>query len=116
MPLAGEIALKLREIADRLDSDTSAEMEQPILSFITHDKKDRFLNAARLLPRPLDKKISKWGGSSDIEISHDDPAILVYAKAPQSLTCRLITPAQPAVYDCEPLLSHGEEEMLTATS
>jgi len=32
----------------------------------------------------------------------------------RNAVCRLVKPAQPAVYDCEPLLSQEEEESIGA--
>lgn len=61
MPKAADIAIELRKLADRLDSNPEAELVAPTIYF-THaylaasfNAKNLFLALAKLLPRPLKK-------------------------------------------------------------
>jgi hypothetical protein len=108
---AHEIANKLREIADRFDAQPELQLESASLHFHPYGKQ-HFLNTVSLMPRPFKKSVPSWDDES-IQIEHENDAVKVYATAKRKLACRLITPAQPAVYDCDPLLSQAEEDALS---
>lgn len=112
--IAGVVAAELRKIADALDAQPDAEIIKPYISFLGNTKEE-FLSTARLLPRPLAKKIegaeSKW---PSMRLTCTGMAIHVSASVPQSLTCELVEPARPAVYRCDPILSEAEEAEVIA--
>lgn len=106
MPQASVVAAELRRLADSLDKEPEAEIERPTLDFYhwSKESKDRFLNLARLFPRPFDKCYE----GNDFKILYENDGIKVYAKADRDYVCKLVTPAVDAVYECEPLLSQEE--------
>ena len=56
MPKASEVAAELRRVAGALEQEPEAELMRPSLGFFSWDQKEQFLNAVRLLPRPLAKE------------------------------------------------------------
>lgn len=113
-PTAGEVAAKFRQIADLLDKTPETIVPRPYIGF-SCDSKEMFVRTSRLMPRPLTKKIDFPDTSyADFCITNETDAVHLYCKVPQSMTCTLITPARPAVYDCEPILSLEEEEEVIA--
>jgi hypothetical protein len=110
---AGLVAIELRKLADALDVQPDAEIITPWIMFHGYEK-DEFLATARLLPRPLTKKVeddgSKW---ARVRLECKSP-INISASAPQSLTCELVEPAKPAVYRCAPILSEEEDAEVLA--
>lgn len=106
---AALVAMELRKLADALDVQPDAEIVKPYVWFMANDK-DAFLALARLLPRPLVKKLD----GPYIQIGYDNPAIFVASQVSQSLTCELIEPAKPAVYRCDPILSEEEDAAVIA--
>lgn len=111
MTTAKEVALELRRIADSLEREPETEIKAPLVYFPqSHsvDTKKHFINIARLMPRPFDKVY----GERELEIGYKNEAIKVYATVDRNSVCTVITPAVPAVYDCEPLLSETELQSL----
>ena len=115
MPLAKDVASELRKLADALDREPNAQIE-PFLIQSPHsgrDEKAAFLSLVRLLPRPLtkggdaDRLVIRWGQPFKTPVS-------VRVSIPRSYLCRLVKPAQPAEYECDPILSQIEEESLAA--
>jgi len=117
MPKANEVANELRKLADSLDVNPDADMVRPSISWYhwSESHKDKFLAVARLLPRPLNKKVGT-GEHADLTIEYRSDALLAYASIPRSLTCELVEPAKAAVYKCEPILSQLEESELEGTN
>ena len=116
MPLAKEVAAELRKLADALDLHPDVEVKRPSLDFNYWNKseKDVFLATARILPRPVAKNYPKDPDQfSRISVSHDTPSVLVETSIYREALCKLITPAQPAVYDCELTLLDHEDAALT---
>lgn len=111
MPRASEVAAGLRRIADVFEAEPDTEIAQPILWFHC-DVKEHFLAIARLMPRPFTKKVWTPGSIPNLNLSHKSEAVNVEAVIDQDKLCRIIRPAQPAEYECEPLLSADEEESL----
>ncbi|HWF62905.1 MAG TPA: hypothetical protein VN666_21715 [Nitrospira sp.] len=111
MPKASEVAAELRKVADLLDREPEAEIKKPLIS-AGSDEKDEFLAIARLMPRPFKKTYRDWCGTPSIELDYESEAVRIWALAPRSVACRVIKPAVPAVYDCEPLLTLEEESSL----
>lgn len=114
MPLAKEVAAELRRIADALDKEPETPVQKAHLFFSCMGEKDQFVAMARLLPRPIIKKYDnpekQYG---EVKLTIEGDALYVQASVYRSVVCKLIKPAIPAEYDCEPLLSAEEEESLT---
>lgn len=108
MPKASEVAAELRRVAGALEQEPEAELMRPSLGFFSWDQKEQFLNAVRLLPRPL----AKESRDGYITVKYETPGLYIDARIRQEKVCTLIEPAKPAVYKCEPLLSPGEEERI----
>lgn len=110
MTTAGAVAVELRRIADVFEKDPAAEVNKPTLDFYHYGSgdKDRFLSLARIFPRPFEKGD---GFSHDqYTLKHDAYGLKVYASIDRRHICKLVTPAQPATFECDPLLSEAEEE------
>jgi len=107
----------LRMIADCLDKEPEMLITKPYLWWIFREAEDKeaFKTIARLLPRPLTKRdTSKYSSSPDVIVEYDSETISIDLRIPKSLTCKLVRPATPAEYECEPLLSDEEESTLTS--
>lgn len=112
MPLAKDVALELRKLADSLDKQPDAEITQPWITFYEHQK-ERFLATARLLPRPLTK--DEDYDSSRFRLIYDsfDTSIHIECSVDKSTVCTLIEPAKPAVYKCVSILIDDELETMS---
>ena len=108
MPKASEVAAELRRVAGALEQEPEAELTRPSLVFFSWDQKEQFLNAVRLLPRPL----AKESDGSYFKVKHEAPGLRFEASIRQEKVCTLVEPAKPAVYKCEPLLSPEEEDQI----
>ena len=109
MTTAGAVAAELRRIADALDKEPEAEIVKPTVWFWSYDHRASFLNLIRLIPRPIEKE---YGISSLIVRKRDWPNTQFQARVDRSVVCKIVEPAKPAVYECEPLLSDEEEATL----
>lgn len=109
MPKASEVAHELRKLADALEVEPETDLAQPMVTFYC-DTKDQFLASARLLPRPLKKEFEEVR----MELANDRHECPIWLRSviERTKVCILVKPAQPAVYDCEPLLSPDEENEL----
>ena len=108
-----EYAHKLNALADFL-------LSRPVFDLPTYQKgidqwlsyfsnKDGFLAAFRALS-PGKKEYTE-GQYGELKFTPDgvDEKLGWFIKVSRSVVCTLVKPAQPAVYDCEPLLSAAEE-------
>ena len=112
MPKASEVAFELRRIANALAKHPDSEIYKPWLSFYC-DTKDEFLATARVLPRPIQKRVNKITDSySKFEVFHRSAALDFYCNIPQTDMCVLVEPAKPARYECPSILSAEEEAAL----
>jgi hypothetical protein len=112
MPTTSAIASELRRIADMFEKNPDIDMVQPRLSFYfgCSDTKEKFLDLAKIFPRPLKKGD---GFSHDqYTLTHKTEALEVYASIDRSKVCTLVEKARPARYTCVPLLSLEEESAL----
>lgn len=111
MPKSREVATELRKLADALDTIPETEIKRPYVSFYHHSEseKEGFLAIARVLPHPLTKDYGE-DLTDKLTVEYKTDAIIASASIPRFLVCRIVEPAKPAVYDCQPLLS-AEEEM-----
>ncbi len=112
MPLASEVAAELRKFADRLDTNPDAVIASPHMIFYHWNESDKskFLEVAKLLPRPVIK--GEDSGKTNLRLTYDSPALSVVASIPKSISCVLVEPARPAVYDCITILSPEEDAEL----
>lgn len=111
MPKASEVASELRKLADSLDREPDATIRNPWIMFYC-DERDEFLNTARLLPRPLTKRDGIDGKNYELVYGDILGPVHVECCVPKSKACRLVKPAQEAVYECLPILSADEEAAL----
>lgn len=112
MPKAGEVAIELRKLADALDKYPDSKVPSPYVVFARDygkDDKEKFLNFAKIMPRPYEKKHT----DNEYRIQYVLPAIHVASYIDRNIVCELIEPAKPAVYKCDPILSDEEESSLT---
>lgn len=109
---ANVVAMELRKLADLLDSHGELEINKPWISFYC-DTKEQFVNALKVMPRPLTKQIDNEGKSYDrVNVNHNTDGLDIRASIYKNLTCELVEAARPAVYRCAPILSLEEEESL----
>lgn len=117
MPTAHQVAIELRKFADALDTDPDVEIAKTNVWWYFWSKSDKemFKRIVRLLPRPLVKSIDDPTSDNPriVVTSPSNAAVEFEARIPQRVNCRLVEPARPAVYDCEPLLSETEEAEIT---
>lgn len=107
----------LRMVADALDKAPETLIKKPNLWWMFHEAGDKeiFKHIARILPRPLKKSdTSSYSSNPDVIVAYNSEAIDIDIRIPKSLTCKIVKPAQPAEYECEPLLSEEEESTLTS--
>lgn len=106
---ASELATKLRKLADGLDRAPEAEITPYFSITPRHDNKETFLELAKVLPRPLTKKIHHEGTAyEDFTLEGDGFCLCI----PRSKMCILVEPARPARYECPSILSDEEESAL----
>lgn len=110
-----EYAKKLHELAERLESRPEFKLpyyqenyilEHGIDNFSYHSDKTGFLEAVKAVGSGTKKVGDKWDFTF---LALDGLLRLTVAR---SAVCRLVKPAQPAEYECEPLLSQEEESSL----
>ena len=108
---ASELATKLRKLADGLDKAPDAEINPYVSISPSCDNKETFLELAKVLPRPLTKKIRHEGTSYEDFTLEGDGFLL---SIPRSALCVIVEPARPARYECPSILSEAEEAALGA--
>lgn len=114
MTTAGAIAIELRKLAEALDKAPKVELPQAVFTLGCGVNKENFIASAQILPHPLKKEYPRNPGEYKfIWMKHKTPALEIRAWAYQSAVCRMVTPAMPARFECEPLLSAEEEAQLT---
>lgn len=115
MPLAKEIAIELRKVADALDLNPEVEVIIPTLDFwySLGSTKEQFLATARILPRPVKKNYpTDTGNYSRVSVDYETPALKVSTSIYRETICRIVKPAKPAEYYCElTLLDHEDAEL-----
>jgi hypothetical protein len=116
MPLAKDISIELRKVADALDLNPDVEVTRPNLSFpYFGGQKEKFMENARILPRPVSKEIPKTlDGYDRVRVIYTSDALTVDTSIYRKDICVLIEPAKPAVFECALTLLDHEEEALTA--
>jgi hypothetical protein len=109
-----EYAERLQKVADLLAESPEFELPSYMDSYLNqygaarvrfYNDKEPFLAAVRALGSGR-----KGGNEQDLEFIHGDLRLIVN----RSAVCRLVKPAQPAEFECDPLLSQAEESELTS--
>lgn len=108
MPKASEVASELRKLADSLDREPDAEVTRGWIDFFTHGDKGLFFRMAKSIPHPFEKLYE----GQELRLRYDNPALRIDVHVERDKVCRIVKPAQEAVYECEPLLSEAEEAAL----
>ncbi|MGC9159765.1 MAG: hypothetical protein ACP5FH_12345 [Terracidiphilus sp.] len=106
---ASVLATKLRALADGLDKAPEAEIHPYVSISPCNDDKETFLELAKVLPRPLTRKIRHEGKSYEDFTLEGDVFVL---SIPRSKMCILVEAARPALYECPTILSAEEEAAL----
>lgn len=108
------LAQELQKLADALRQNPDAEISKPWMHFSAYATgKDEFKNMARMLPRPLKKSVEYANTSSpELELKYVGEGLEIHLSTLQSNTCRLVSPAIPAKYECESILSPEEDAEL----
>ena len=106
---ASELATKLRTLAAGLDKAPDAEIDPYVSISPRKGDKETFLELAKVLPRPLTKKIRHEGTTYEDYTLEGDGFVL---GIPRSAVCILVEPARPARYECPTILSDEEEAAL----
>jgi hypothetical protein len=107
-----ELAAELRSIADIFDAAASVPIIKPTLNFY-HGyaaTKEEFLALAAAFPRPFKK--GDGYAHAQYTLTHESAVLEVYASIDRTKVCHVVKPAQPAEFECEPLLSEIEEAAL----
>ena len=111
------LATDLAKMAEHLKQQPDLEIGTFYLTNESYNTTgEQFKTIAKSFPKPLRKRVtSSSTGSSDItlESPKEVTGFTLYFRVPQNKVCRVVTPARPAVYDCEPLLTPEEEAELT---
>ena len=103
-----DVATELMRLADALNKSPELDIE-PYLSIDTSTDKEKFLELARIMPRPMTKGVDFPGKSyEDFKLEHSFWKI----KIARSAYCIIVEPARPAVYECPSILSDEEEAAL----
>lgn len=109
---AGEVADALQILVQALNN--RREVEIPgfrILAGSSYSTaKKQFLNLARLLPRPVEKTYSD--NTLELKISLFNDAVILTHSIARNEVCTQLSPAIPAKWSCEPLLSSDEANEL----
>lgn len=113
MPKAKEVAAELRRLAESLEREPDAVVEQPLIAFYSHGNKDSFFNLAHLLPRPLVKSDAGSETFPAFRLEYKSAGAWILAEVYKEAACTILEPAKPAVYRCDPILSLDEEEAIS---
>lgn len=113
-----DLAEDLERIAAHFRTQENIEITDcPMLHFGSQHSREGFLALARVFPRPTVKRrgIGDFERFPEIAIEYRGKSMWAYAAADRNKLCRIIRPAIPAEYECEPLLSAEEEAQLGTT-
>jgi hypothetical protein len=108
-----EVATELKKLVVALE--TNPEVDIPPAHLYFSCEKEAFMALARILPHPLTKGVDYEEKSyADKTLTYQSGAIRIKATVRLSQVCRLVSPAIPAKYECDPILSPQEDEALEA--
>lgn len=104
-----ELAKELRKLADAvegLDEVVTFSIPRVYFGFAYGNEKHKqsFIEFAKVMPKPFEKKFT----DNELQLVYENETLAVQAYIERDKVCKIITPAQPAVYDCEALLSQAE--------
>jgi len=108
------LAAELHKLAAHLEAQPEVEIGRFYLTNSWSCSASQIKAIARAFPRPLTKRITSAGTAHE-RIRMDGPLggdFSYWFDVERAKVCRLIKPAQEAVYECEPLLSPKEEAAL----
>jgi len=112
MPKASEVAAELRKLADSLEQEPETEIRPFLIrTYHTSSSKQDFLNLVRLLPHPFSKEYER-DALLILRGKDFETPVSFRAHIDRDIVCRVVKPAQEAVYECEPLLSEAEEAQI----
>ena len=112
-----DLAAELEKLAAHFRTQESFSISgTPMLHLGSCHSRETFIALAKALPRPMRKRdgIGSTERFPEIAVEYVTEDIHVYASAERDVLCRLIEPARPAKYECEPLLSAEEEAQISA--
>ena len=107
---AGAVAQELRRIADALDKEPTLEIAPHLSIGARFDDVEGFRKLAKIMPRPMSKRIGCEGTTYEDFVLESE---FWNIRIPRKTICKIIQPAQPAIYDCPPVLSEEEEAEMT---
>lgn len=110
MPKAVDLALELEKLANHY-RDLGDATVNPIHCLDFHTGKESFLNAVAQMPHPF----SKVYKGDDFAVVYRGAGVVIEHYAKRDRVCRIVEPAKPAVYECEPLLSPAEVARIEAS-
>lgn len=104
-----ELANELRKLADAVEGLAEVgTFGKPYLlmgfSYGGDVQKSGFINFAKVMLKPFEKKFTE----REVQLEYESNSLSIKAYIERNKVCKIITPAQPAVYDCEALLSQAE--------
>src|SRR5271156_2491127 len=104
-----ELAKELRKLADAVEGlEEVVTLSTPRVYFgfaYGNEKhKQSFIEFAKVMPKPFEKKFT----DNELQLIRENESLVIQAYIERDKVCKIITPAQPAVYDCEALLSQAE--------
>jgi hypothetical protein len=98
-----DLAKDLRNLADKLEAaDSALAGNEFLMLHLWFQDKAAFVSVAKAIGGI--KKLTDW----DYELNSECGLLRICLKIPRNAVCRLVEPAKPAVYECEPLLSEAE--------
>ena len=111
-----ELANELRKLADAVEQlEEVVTYVDPTIyfgfSYGYEQHKQGFIDFAKVMPKPFDKVYD----GTELKLKYTAGGLNIQAYIERDKVCTLITPAQPAVYDCTPILSKAEEAQLGIT-
>ena len=106
-----ELADSLEKLAKHLREQPDEEIGGVELGNVYGSTSDQFKALAMIMPKPLTKRYDN-GPISWLWLEGTYEKLKLSFHIDRSKVCRLVTPAQPAVYECDPLLSAEEEAAL----
>lgn len=104
-----ELAKELRKLADGVEGMSEVvtfSTPRVYFGFAYGNEKHKqgFIEFAKIMPKPFEKKFTDY----ELQLVYENESLAVQAYIERDKVCKIITPAQPAVYDCEALLSQAE--------
>src|SRR5271155_5204562 len=97
-----ELAKELRKLADAVEQlEDVVTYTSPAIYFgfaYGYDQhKQGFIDFAKVMPKPFEKKFT----DSELNLIYNSESLQIKAYIERDKVCKIVTPAQPAVYDCE---------------